>query len=532
MRAVKKAFATVISAALICTAAACGVGDPNATGSTGGGDTITYALSQNPNGIFNPSLYGTDYDRAIIFNVYSRLVHVDKNQEFQPELAESWTQSEDGKTVTFKLRQDVKWHDGEPFTADDVVYNYTANADPDYPSGGQKFVSYLKGYKDFHEGKTKDFPGVKALDKYTVEFDFETPYPAMFSQLVDYPIFAKHIWEKVPIKQWKTDVDVLRKPVGTGPYKFKEFADGQYVSLEANPDYFGGAPKIKNLIFKVINSENLQAALTNGEVNIADVSDWNPSQIQAYKDAGAEIVQLPGSGGSYMGLDTTNPRLKDVKVRQALVYAADRQSIIDSVLYGHAKATNAIANPEDPNYPKDLNEYKYDPEKAKELLKEAGWTDTDGDGILDKDGEKFTFKIEYSTNSKLNSLVAPILQKNYQAIGIDASLASVDFNSLLSKLLDENQQFDGAFMGSTYRLLQYGANDFWSHWTGQGPAVTGTDLKSFGESASNYLRAQNEAATNVWLYVADKGFVVKGVDGFDPYPYETFLTSNQWTLKK
>lgn len=535
MRICKRLLSAVAALTFMGSVAACGVGDPNTAIAESGNsaqDTVVYALAQTPSGIFNPSLYGLDYDRAVIFNVYNRLVHIDKNQDFQPELAESWTSSSDGKTVTFKLRQDVKWHDGEPFTADDVVYNYTANADPDFPSGGQKFVSYLKGYKDFHEGKTKDFPGVKALDKYTVEFDFETAYPAMFSQLADYPVFAKHVWEKVPIKQWKTDTDAERNPVGTGPYKFKQFADGQYVSLEANPDYFGGAPKTKNLVFKVVNNENLQAALTNGEVNIAEISDWNPSQIKAYQDAGANILQLPGSGGSYMALDTTNPKLSDVKVRQAFLYAVNRQGIIESVLYGHAKPTNAIANPEDTNYPKDLNTYPYDPAKAKELLAEAGWVDSNGDGILDKNGEKLTFNLQYAPNIQANALVAPVIQKDLQAVGIDASLTTVDYNSLISMLVDQSKPFDGALVKSTYRLLQYGANDFWSHWQNKGPIVSGTDLKSFGESASNYLRAQNAAATNVWLYVADKGFAVKGVEGFNPYPYETFLDSNQWTVKK
>ena len=117
-------------------------------------------------------------------------------------------------------------------------------------------------------------------------------------------------------------------------------------------------------------------------------------------------------------------------------------------------------------------------------------------------------------------------------MGVDATLTTVDYNSLISMLVDPSKPFDGALVKSTYRLLQYGANDLWSHWQNKGPAVSGTDLKSFGASASDYLRARNAAATNVWLYVADKGFVVKGVDGFNPYPYETFLNSNQWTVKK
>lgn len=530
---ISRVITGAILTAALAMSAGCGVGDPGATGtntgSTGGtsASQITYAIPQNPNGTFNPLFYASDYDRNIVFNVYSRLVTVDKDSKFQPSLAESYEESPDGKTLTFHLRKGVKWHDGEPFTADDVVYTYASAANKDYPKDPLQLSTKLVGYEDYHAGKS-DQIGVKALDDYTVEFDFAEPYPAALSYLADYPVLAKHIWEKEPISNWDKATDLLRNPVGTGAYKFKEFVDGQYVTLEANPDYFGGEPKTKKLIFKVVTAENLQAALSNNEVNIAEISDWNDKELEAYKNAGGEIVERTGISGSYLTLDTKNEKTGDQKVRQAIATAIDRKGIIKSVLYGHADVINAMATPDDPNLPSDLNTYDYSPEKAKELLKEAGWTDTDGDGIVDKDGEKFTFKIEYSVNSKITGLVAPIIQKNLQDVGIEVSLASQDFNSVLALLLDETQHYDGILIGASKRPWKFADDEWWARW--EGPQITGTNEESFGASISEYMKAENEAVPYVWLYMPNKGYVVKGVKNFDPFTYDTFGTITQWTV--
>ncbi|KAA8816696.1 ABC transporter substrate-binding protein [Bifidobacterium vespertilionis] len=540
----RKTAAAAIAAVCAVSLAGCGLNTSVGTAATAAGtsaqstDTVRYALWSNPNGQFNPVTYFTDYDRAIIFNVYSRLVVLDAQQNYQPSLAKSYNWSADGKELTFELRDNVKWHDGEPFTAQDVVYTYAATANKDFPLDPSTLVQHLEGYEDYHAGKTQDFAGITAPDDHTVVFHFATPYSGALATFADKPVLAKHVWEKVPIAQWKTATDLLKHPIGTGPYKFKEFVDGQYVALEANPDYFEGAPATKNLIFKIVSPDTLQTAVINKEVDIAEISNFNSKELDAYKQQGVNIVEGEGNGGQYLTFDTKNPKLADKRVRQALLYAINRKGIIDSLLYGHGITFNAQAHPSDPLYPKDLNSYDYSPEKAKELLKEAGWTDTDGDGFLDKDGQKFTFTINFPTGNKTRELSAPIIQKNFQDIGIDAQLSQADFNTTLAILQDPNKQYDGVLMGGTFRPQQYGSANWWSRWGEDGESKAAldkvnetTDPTALAQAVSQYLHLENDEVPFAFLYIPNQGTAVRPeVKNFERSTYEIFSNVSKWSV--
>lgn len=523
----------------------CGVNTQSSSGANSSAagtkvDTINYALWSNPSGRFNPQTYQTDYDRAIVFTVFSRLVVLDKDQGYQASLAKSYSWSDDYTTLNFELRKGVKWHDGKPLTAADVKFTYSAIADPDFPTGIPEFAKHLKGFEDYTEHKTDDLAGITVEDNYHVSFHFQTPYSGALTYFTDKPVLAEHIWKNTPVKDWNSATELLRNPVGTGPYKFVKFVDGQYVQLEANDDYYGGKPATKNFVFKVVNQDTVQTAISNGEVDIAEISDWNPSQISAYKDAGVNVIEETADGGQYLSLDTANPKLSDQRVRQALVYAIDRKSIVDSLLYGHGKVINADVQPDDPALPKDLNTYAYSKKKAQQLLSEAGWKDSDGDGILDKDGEKFTFQINFPTGNKIRELSAPIIQQNLKDIGIDATLNSADFNTTLAILQDSGRRYDGVLMGGTFRPRQFGGSNWWARWGSDGEAKTALDKvssdveeKSYLKSAADYLRIQNKAVPFVWLYSPNDGFAVrKQVKDFSPYTYESFVNVQQWYVTK
>lgn len=540
-----KVFAGISAAALLAISAGCGVNTGAGTGSASSSstkqsqDTIKYALWSNPKGLFHPLTYFTDYDRDVIFNVYSRLVTVGDNQEFKDSLAKSHKWSADGKQLIFKLREGVKWHDGQLFSSEDVAYTYSAEANPEYPADVPDLVKHLKGYADYHSGKTDTFAGITTPDANTVIFNFETPYSGALAHFADRPVLAKHVWQKVPLSQWNQAGEASKHPIGTGPYKFKKFVDGQYVALEANPDYYGGAPKTKNLIFKIVSPDVLQTAAINKEVDIAEISNFNSKELNVYKDSGISIKEQEGNGGQFLALDVTNPKLSDKRVRQAIAYAIDKKGLISSLLYGHGVTFAANAQPSDPAYPKNLNNYKFNKEKAKKLLKEAGWADTDGDGILDKDGQKFTFTLNYPTGNKTRELSAPIIQKNLKDIGIDATLNEADFNATLSILQNSSQRYDGVLMGSTFRPGLYGGINWWSRWCKDGSAEkrvldeigNKVDESARRQAISEYLKLENDEVPFVELYIPNQGTAVRPeVQGFKRSTYEIFNHVTDWTV--
>lgn len=503
------------------------------------GSVIRYALWSNPNGTFHPTLYFTDYDQTIIFSVYGRLYTLDEKQNPVPSLAVSHSYSEDGRTLTVKLREGVKWHDGKPFTAEDVAYSFGTQAHPDFPKDKPAFVKYLEGFEEYTSGKADTLAGIKVVDEHTVSFTFKAPYAAAFSHFADRPVLAKHIWEKIPIKNWNQATEVLRNPIGTGPYKFVEFVSDQYVKLVRNDDYFGGQPKTETIIFKISNNQTAQSELINDELDIAEISSWNKRDLDTYHDAGIRIVEETGTGGQYLPFDTRNPRLADKRVRQAIVHAINRQAIVDKLLFGHGRTFNSNAHPDSPYYPGDLNTYAYDQEKAKELLKEAGWGDTNGDGVLDKDGEKFTFTLNYPTGNRTRELSAPIIQQNLKAIGIETELVSADFNTTLAILQDPKRYFDGVLMGGTFRPGQYDNNFWWERFsspdlTQHAEAFNSTvDAPSLKTQVGAWLRGINDEAIRVWLYIPNKGYALgPRVTNYSSRPYEPFADIANWTVAK
>ncbi|RLP75673.1 ABC transporter substrate-binding protein [Mycetocola tolaasinivorans] len=543
-RSSKALLAAVTAAALLltgCVNTAAGEtpGTGGKTAASANNGTLRYAIWSNPKGTFNPLLYFTDYDRAVIFNVYSRLVVLDEKQGYQPSLAKGFEYSEDGRTLTFTLPTDVTWHDGKPLTAEDVAFTYTATADPAFPLDTPEFAQQLSGFEAYHSGASTTLEGIQVVDPQTVAFTFDKPYAAALSYFADRPVLAKHVWEGTPVAQWNDATELLTHPVGTGPFVFDKFVSDQYVSLTRNEKYFGGAPKLGSLIFKVTNAETAQTQLINGELDVAELSSFNRADLDTYETAGVKIVEQTGTSAQYLTLDTKNPKFADERVRQAVVTGINRQGIIDSLLYGHGTLFNTNAHPKDPYYPASgIDDYAFDPKRAAALLEEAGWVDSDGDGIREKGGERLTLTLNFPTGNKTRELSAPIIQSNLKDIGIDVQLVSADFNSTLAILQNPETSFDGVLMGGSFRPGQYSNNHWWERY--ESPALTtlATEFNSTIDDSARkkavgeWLTEINRIALRAWLYIPNVGFAVSPtVTKFTPYPYETFNGVNEWTVK-
>ena len=271
----KRNIAKVLALALCCTmafglVAGCGGGgttsqggaganssaNSGGSGSTGGTpaaakDTLVFGSNAAASGVFHPTLQYSNNDREVVFLVYDRLVTKNAAGEYVPSLCEKYEVNADSTTYTFYLKQGIKWQDGEDFTAEDVAYTYETTCHADFGKGYDEFSAALLGADAYHEGSADHVEGIQVIDEYTVSFTFKAPYMDAMVKFIDKPVLAKHVWETVEVGAWGDATELLKNPVGTGPYKVIEFVPDQYVRLEANPNYFKGEPKIKYFIFKV-----------------------------------------------------------------------------------------------------------------------------------------------------------------------------------------------------------------------------------------------------------------------------------------
>ena len=379
-----------------------------------------------------PVLASDSSSSDINSQLYNGLVRYDKNLQVEGELAESWEISDDNLTITFHLRKNVKWHDGAPFTAADVKFNYELYIDPKTPT------AYAESFKQVTR--------VEVPDPHTFVVHYEKPYaPALISWGM--PVHPKHLLEGQDVTKSK----LARKPVGTGPYKLTEWLSGEKVVLESNPDYFEGQPYIKRIVYRVIPDQATQfLELQTGSLDFMGLS---PLQFDRQTDTPAfkrlyNKYQYLAFGYTYLGYNLRRPMFQDKRVRQALSFALNKQEIIDGVLLGYGAAATGPYKPDTWVYNADVPRYAYNPEKARELLAEAGWVDSDGDGVLDKNGQKFAFAIVTNQGNDLRSKTGEIIQRRFKDIGIEVKLRVIEWATFLKEFINPGN-FDATILGWT-----------------------------------------------------------------------------------
>lgn len=445
----KKFYAFLATAALTLTLAACGGNDTGneAGGENGGeeveGGNVNLAMFSPPDNLFNPIFYTSLYDAHILEITHEALVQQNEEFEFIPELAEDWEFNEDNTELTYNLRQDVKWHDGEDFTADDVVFTFTAMADPEYGGAGgirQNYVNTLAGYEEYVNGDTDTFSGVEKVDDYTVKFIFEIPsVKALADTSMD--IIPEHIFADVPVKDipsHSASIDA-GEIIGTGPFQLTEALENEQYVLTANEDYYLGAPKLDSITWKIVSASVAAGMLEQGEL------DYVPRDFPAADVATLEgndtltIFEQPQLGYQYLGFKVNhgpndsltdpetwepNEKLQDVELRQAIVHAIDRQSFIDGFLHGHGEILDAPFPEASWAYNPDAVEgLAYDPDLAMQKLADAGYEDADGDGFVeDPDGNELIINLDYPVGNPVREQVAPVIKEQLEAVGIQVNL--------------------------------------------------------------------------------------------------------------
>jgi peptide/nickel transport system substrate-binding protein len=426
------------------------------TGSTSGeGQEKILRLGNisSPTGKFNPLYASDDYTAYINNLIFQSLVTVDANANLQPGLAEKWEVSEDSKTITFHLFQNIKWTDGEPFTAEDVQFTLDFMSNKNYTGLNSTYVQQIVGYDEVHNGTAEHLSGINIIDEYTIAITTNEVYASFYEKIGrGVSIIAKHVWEDVPVAEVEQRTELLQNPIGTGPFKLQEYVADQYTTLVKNPDYYEGTPKIDKIIIQVVNPDTAQAQLLNNELDIIRVESLNPDDIKIYEDAGFEVKSNLLNAYQHMVINFKDPILSNKDFRQAMAYAINREGIVASLLYGYGNVANTIYTKEFFAYPGDdaINDYAYNPEKAIEILTtKAGYEYKDN--TLYKDGAPVKLTLIYPSGNKAREGAATVIQQNFKEIGIDLKLELVEFATLTSILQERKaDNFQLALLGNGF----------------------------------------------------------------------------------
>ncbi|MCJ7840856.1 ABC transporter substrate-binding protein [Lederbergia sp. NSJ-179] len=417
------------------------------------GNMVVVGL-QEPGGIFTPYFNSSGYDGNVQSVMFPPLVDINEAGEPIPGLAKDWDVSDDGLTYTFHLRDDLKFDDGTPLTAEDVEFTLTLLHDPSYGGGTDITEAKVVGGLDYKNGDADTISGIQVIDEKTIEIKTEE-VNARSLRLLGGQVLKKDYYGK---DYKKGNLDYLNalhlKPVGAGPFRFVDYLPGQEIRYEANEYFYDGKPEVDQFIYKTTEGDSQQFFQT-GELDYSSLAA-NQDNFEFLQALGfANINVYTSSAYGYITFNHEKEIFKDPKVRQAFIYGLDRQTIIDTYYQGYAQVANVPVSPTSWAYTDEIGSTAYDPEKAKQLLEEAGWTEG-ANGIREKDGKKLV--VYYFTSAGgLGDTLIPIAKENYKEIGIDLQVEQMDFNALLSRV--ENGDHDLASFSTTMLTDPYNGID-------------------------------------------------------------------------
>lgn len=363
--------------------------------------------------------------------VYNGLTKIDRDLNIIGDLAEKWEITNDGLTIKFFIKKNVKWHDGMPLTAEDVKFTFETILDP------KVGCPYISGFSDIKE--------ITVVDAHTIVFEYKQPYaPALIK--LGMGVIPKHLFKGIEdIRRSK----YARSPVGTGPYKFSKWETGQYIVLEANTDYFEHAPGIKRYVFRIIPDQSVEyLELLSGGIDSMMLTPYQYRYRAGEEEFTKKLEKYSYLAPSYtyIGYNLKDPLFADKKVRQALSYALNKNEMIDASLFGLGEDCTGPFRKDSVYYDRQVTLYPYDIKKAAELLKECGWQDIDGDGVLEKNGQKFAFKIVTNQGNQTREDVATMVQRQWSKIGVKVEIQVISWAALLSQFIDKGN-FQAVILG-------------------------------------------------------------------------------------
>ena len=364
--------------------------------------------------------------------IYVSPLRYDKDLQVEPWAAESWSMEDEGRLMRFTLRKGILWEDGVELTTGDVAYTCKVVADP---ATGSPYAEDFSRIKNF-----------RVIDRYTFEVEYEHFFARSVSTWMQ-PILPRHLLEGQNIRS----TPLSRKPVGAGPYRLKSWEPGSRIILEASASYFDGKPHIAEVVYRIIPDNATMFMETRaGRVDVMGLSP-----LQYLRQTSGPVWERDfnkfrylDSSYVFLGFNLQHPFFKDVRVRRAISQAIDRESIIQGVLMGQGIPAFGPFKPGVWAYHPTLKPMPQNVAAARALLAEAGFTDSDGDGLLDKDGKPFSFTILTNQGNEQRILTATVMQSQLRAVGIDVRIRTVEWAAFIREFVNKGR-FDAIILGWT-----------------------------------------------------------------------------------
>lgn len=443
-RHVKAYVAVVLGCSWLAISACNGTAStPNADSAAaapgaGKANTVVVAVSADLAGV-NPliagqSKFSTDIQDQLFLRLFEEKADFDRHPPtFAPRLVSSRRWSEDRLTLDLTLRDDVRWTDGTPVTADDVVWTWRAETSPVIA------WSYAQSKEAIRN--------MEAVDPSTVRVHFKKAYAGQLADLNEGPILPKHVWSRLPFTEWRGGEAWFREHLVTdGPFRLASWRPGEQIVLRANPNYYEpGLPRLQRVVFRVVPDKTTQLVdLRTGSADF--VEQISPEDADALaRNPGYRVWEFWARQYNYICWNTRDPLFTEPAVRRALTLAIDRQALVDALWRGHARVSASpiihsawAADPE-------LRPWPYDPDEALRILRRYGWSDSDGDGILDREGKPFSFELMTNTGTPVRRDAVVMIQDQLRRIGIDARPRLLEFNTVND--LTQRHRFQ-AFLGA------------------------------------------------------------------------------------
>lgn len=500
------------------------------------GEKIINVGVTNTIGSLNPLLLnGGEINKYATGLMFLPLMELDADLNFEGMLADSIT-TEDNKNFIVHIDDAATWSDGTPVTADDVVYTALRLASP--VIGNTAMMYYVfEGVGDdgFVEEGAESIDGIQKVDDKTVQFTTkeEMPITTFENSYARYLLtLPKHVIEQYSEEELST-ADWFNHPdVVSGPFIVTDFDVDHYISYEANKDYWKGAPKIDKLNIKIVDGSQLYAGLQSGEIDItqqtmSDIPQEDYESVEALDNV--EVVY--GSPVTNQSVFIQTKNVPDVKVRQAMLYAIDRQQILEELLNGHGEIVDGFLSSASPFYDDSLTPISYDPEKAKALLEEAGW-----DG-----SQTIRFYVNSGDSTFVNA--ASIIAAEWAAVGIKAEIQTVDFATLMS--VAGTEDYDVLAVQYTYAPVDPYPDVAWllggeGSWTGYSDdtlnnALTKSQLTSDPEETKELFsvvdkKVQEDVPMFSAYVISAQGAVSKRITGATPSVYGFFNDVQNWDV--
>ena len=454
------------------------------------GGTLNMGLPVDP-GTMDPRLQNDTSAANINDLVYNGLIYNDENLKAQPDLAEKW-ENPDPTHWIFYLRKGVKFHDGTELKAADVKYTFETIIDPNFKSPRLSLYSAIQS--------------VDVVDDYTVKFNLKNPYAPLLAYL-DMGIVPKAIAEK-------PDNKLAESPVGTGPFKFSKWDKGNRITLERWDGYFKTPAYLDKVVLHIIPDNSVRAVgLESGDLDLIQTPMAGQDVKRLKTKPGIKLFQTSGLGITYLNINTTDPILKDVKVRQALAYLVDRKTIVDTIYEGMDTPGVSSAIPNTWWAAPNVKGYTYDPAKAQALLAEAGWKDKGPDGILVKDGKPF--KIKLTTYNDPNRMqLAQYLANDWKKVGIGVEVGIAEWAPFIAEVQASKHQV--SIIG--WLMLVDPDRAFYRQFAKEGDANWGKYYNAKVDELLTQARQIGDQAKRAELYAQAAQIIVDEA----PYVYVTY----------